>query len=610
MCIRDRIIAGGSLVGLNRLEKARVALQTALEQAPERPKFQLIWGDLLGKEGQKHPAIRSFEAACRLSPEAWEAHCLLGLILKARAEDLGFPKRLIERSQFHIVKALQAKPSGPFRAHLVHAMGVCCIETGRLDDALNMFQQLQGHAQYRVKARYYLGLVAYHLGKYKNAILYFRHHLKDVPENPRVYARIGACYLHLGEITKAREACSQALAVAPLDSQARWTLGCALVEEGRIDDAQRIFRELLADVPEHLPAFKELVRMRRNERDTAWLLKALRSEISVHDRLPIESVSDGRAIQPRATTRERVRIVLDALGYLNLDMSNEILTAMALSTDEGLRFQLWETALDHVASSRAHEVTRWLKDPSQHYSAEAGREVITIAKHLPEQCLTAGLHLSEEDLRRATVSRHGSTADIARHRANIETERGRARAWQSLLLVAIGLQNTTSGRNLLVRWSTEADEELSVAAYAALALLGDTDATQPLRKHASKYRANHLVNALLRNVSSIQHRPSPRPISDDDALSCTCCNRRSGEVDHMIVSAGVAVCDHCMTSIARERRKLQTDNPEVYCALSGVNCLQSRGIYVYNDIAVSAECVDQSLGLLEREEVDRFLATL
>ena len=65
-----------------------------------------------------------------------------------------------------------------------------------------------------------------------------------------------------------------------------------------------------------------------------------------------------------------------------------------------------------------------------------------------------------------------------------------------------------------------------------------------------------------------------------------------------------------MTSIARERRKLQTDNPEIYCALSGVNCLQSRGIYVYNEIAVSAECVDQSLGLLEREEVDRFLATL
>ena len=194
------------------------------------------------------------------------------------------------------------------------------------------------------------------------------------------------------------------------------------MEEGRIDDAQRIFRELLADVPEHLPAFKELVRMRRNERDTAQLLKALRSEISVHDRLLLNPCLTG-AQYTLELPHGNVRIVLEALGHLNLDMSNEILTAMALSTDEGLRFQLWETALDHVASSRAHEVTRWLKDPSQHYSAESGREVITIAKHLPEQCLTAGLHLSEEDLRRATVSRHGSTADIARHRANMK------RAW-------------------------------------------------------------------------------------------------------------------------------------------------------------------------------------
>jgi tetratricopeptide (TPR) repeat protein len=605
-----KIIAGGALVGLNRLEKARASLQSVLEQSPERADFQLIWGDLLGAEGQKHQAIRSFETACRIMPEAWEPHCLLGLILKARAEDLGFPKRLLERSQFHIVKALQSAPNGPFQAHLVHAMGVCCIETGRLDDALTMFQRLQEHPIYKVKARYYLGLVAYHLGKYKNAILYFRHHLKDVPENPRVYARIGACYLHLGEVTKAREACSHALAAAPQDPQARWTLGCALVEEGRIDDASRLFRELLADVPEHLPAFTELVRMRRNERDTKWLLKALRSEISIHDRLPIETISGGRSVQPRTTTRERIRIILDALENLKLDLSKEILTAMALSTDEGLRFQLWETALDQLAASRAVEVAKWLKAPANHYGPISGREVITIAKHLPETCLTGGLQLSEEDLRRATVSRHGSTADIAKHRGNIEVERGRARAWQSLLLLAIGLQNTTSGRNLLVRWATEADEELAIAAQAALALLGDADAVQPLRQHASKHRANHLVNTLLRHVSLTQHRPSPRPISNDESLSCSCCNRRSGEVDHMIVSAGVAICDRCMTSIARERRKLQTEDPKVYCALSEVNCLQSRGIYVYNNLAVSAECVDQSLGLLEREEVDRYLATI
>ena len=97
------VLAGSALTGLNRLEKARSVLQTVMEQAPERPDFQLAMGDLLWKEGQKHQAIRCFETACRLAPESWEPHSLLRLLLKSRAEDLGFPKRLVERSQFHIV---------------------------------------------------------------------------------------------------------------------------------------------------------------------------------------------------------------------------------------------------------------------------------------------------------------------------------------------------------------------------------------------------------------------------------------------------------------------------------------------------------------------------
>ncbi len=77
----------------------------------------------------------------------------------------------------------------------------------------------------------------------------------------------------------------------------------------------------------------------------------------------------------------------------------------------------------------------------------------------------------------------------------------------------------------------------------------------------------------------------------------------------MMAGQSAAICDICMTVIARERRTLKTDDPDVYCALSGVNCLESRGIYVLNDLAVSAECLEQGLGLIEREEVDRYLAS-
>src|SRR5690606_26307826 len=94
-------------------------------------------------------------------------------------------------------------------------------------------------------------------------------------------------YLHLGEVVKAREACNRALAIEPADLQARWTLGCALLEEGRTDEAVRLFREILADAPDHTQAFTELVRIRRDARDTPWLRRALRSEVSRYDRLPV-----------------------------------------------------------------------------------------------------------------------------------------------------------------------------------------------------------------------------------------------------------------------------------------------------------------------------------
>jgi tetratricopeptide (TPR) repeat protein len=609
--VKALLVAGASLVGLNRLDKAQETLERLLTQTDNQPEYYLAIGDLQWKQGLKHQAIRSFETTCRLAPKAWEGHALLGLLLKSRAEDLGYPKRMLERSQFHIVRALQFEAAGPIVALLTQTMGVCCLETGRLDDALTMFQKLQDHPHYKIKARYYLGLVAYHLGKYKNAILYLRQHQRDVPDNPRVHSRIGVCYLHLGEVEKAREACNRALAIAPGDPQARWTLGCALLEEGREEDATRIFRELLADVPEHAPAFQELARLRRNSGDRDWLLKALRSEVALHDRLPIESTSagSGRTIQPRAATRERVHILLDAIGQTAARPEIAIIQAMALTTDEGLRFQLWETLLDQVAKARATTVTNWLRTPHKHYSADTGREVVAVASHIPESLLTGGLQLSEEDLRRSAVHRHGSTADIARHRAHIEDERNQARAWQALLLVAIGLQKSRTGRNLLVRWATEADEELANAARAALVLQGDQESVRPLRQHANRHKASHLLDHLLKNVAPTHYRASPRPVSGDEQLTCSICKKRSGEVDHMITGQGCAVCDRCLTTIARDRRKLRSEDPKVQCALSGTNCLESKGIFVFQEVAVSAECLEQSLGLLEREEIDRYLAS-
>lgn len=628
-------VAGLSLVLLDRIEPATRYLDEALKLEPERAEVHLGLGVLHEHQGELHQAIRELESACRLAPAAWEPHVLLGQLLAQRADEPGAPARLLERSQFHIVRALQLEPSPAVQPQLLHDLGVSCLRGGRLADAHKIFQRLLEHEKYKGKARYYLGLALYHMGKYKNAILFLRQHLDDGDRgrgtgSPHVHARIGMAYLHLGEVEKAREACNRALAIEPGDLQARWTLGCALLEEGATDEAIKLFREILQDAPDFLPAFTELVRLRTAANDVRWLRQALRAEVSVFDRMPLTTQREATAamavqhptpsrdrrrvagvtVSPRDTTRERVAIVLRALGDVESDEIALVLESMDLTTDEGLRFQLWEAALDIMASRRAKEAVGRLKDPGTGYGAAAGRDVLALASVIPEPLLTRGLQVAEDDLKRAAVDRHGPARDVQAHRGNIERERQEARAWQALLLLAVATRQTRSGRNLLVRWASDADPELADAARAALAMLGDAQAIGRLRERARARGAEHVIDALLAETTPPEARLHPRPVSDDEEMHCSTCGRRAPEVDHMMAGGEAVICDKCMMSVAKDRRELATDDPAIACALCGKTTLDTRGVYVHRGVATCAECVDHSLGLLEREEVDRWLGTL
>jgi hypothetical protein len=101
-----------------------------------------------------------------------------------------------------------------------------------------------------------------------------------------------------------------------------------------------------------------------------------------------------------------------------------------------------------------------------------------------------------------------------------------------------------------------------------------------------------------------------RPLADGEDRACTTCGRRSSEAQHMMVGANAAICNVCLTDIALRRRELETDDPDKVCALSGRGTFETTAMYVWKGTAVSREVVDQGLGLLERERVDRWLAAL
>lgn len=610
---RALAIAGLSLVGLDRLDPAARYLDEGARVDPERAEVHLGLGAMYRRQGDRHQAVREAELACRLGPEHWECHELLSTLLRERAAEIGQPPRLLERAQFHTVRALQLGPAPLARGDLLHQLGTLCLHAGRHEAARELFQGLLSDDRYRTAARYYLGLVSYNLGKYKNAILYLRQHLQDRPDVPAVHARIAMAYMQLGEVSKAREACNRALAIDPTDLRARWTLGCALLEESRIEEACRLFKEILSDAPEHTPAFTELVRVRRDERDERWLLQALRAEVSLYDRLPVAQERPNRRgpptqIAPRNVTRERIGTLLRAIGTLDSLPNKAILDVMDLTTDEALRFALWEAVLDRLAHTRASLAAKTLAHAGANYSSTRARDILPLASVLPDPILTTGLQIRDEDLRRAAVERHGPTHDVTVHRKNVDNERREARAWQAILLLAIASGGSRSGRNLLARWSTEADAELARAARCALVLSGDAEAIAALRIPARERACETKLASLVSHVSPSVEAFQPRPVSDDEELHCTTCGRHAPEVDHMLAGSNAVICDRCVTSIARARRELETDDPNVCCALCGRTHLEARAVYSFRGTAVCSHCIDGSLGLLEREEVDRFLA--
>lgn len=610
------VIAGVALVGLERLEPASRYLDQALKEDHRRADVHFGLGLMNALEGDRHQALREFEIACRLAPESFEAHHKLALVLWARARELGTPKRLLERSQFHTTRALSLDPTPAIQLQLQFHLAMTALHTKRWADAHKLLYPLLESERLADRARYSLGVASYHLGKHKNAILYLRQHLQNHPEDPRVHARIGMSFLQLGEFSKARTACNRALAVDPTNTEARWTLGCALIEEGQRDDAIQVFKDLLADQPEHIPAFTELVRLRVEAGDLRWLERALRTEVSGFDRLPVKAVMEGphgeeRPVTPRAATRNRVAILLKALGDARRpghDAVSTALSCIALTTDEGMRHLLWEAALRFTSEHAAARVVKHLDQPGVQFDPAVARELLALTDLVPEDLITRGLNVTEEDLNRAAVDRHGPARDLTVHRKRIESEREVARAWQAQLLLALGSRGGANARNLLVRWEAEADRDLRIAAQTALALRGEPEDT--LRNEARRFRAEGALDALNAGLAPVSVHNRPTPLPDGSPTPCSTCGRRVSEVGHILRGADAAVCDRCMGEIAGRRREIATDDPARECALCHKTNTQTRGVFVYQGVAICSDCLDQSLGLVEREAVDRYFLDL
>jgi tetratricopeptide (TPR) repeat protein len=598
------VLAGISLVGMNRNENARTYLDEALRLAPDRGDLHLALGAMFRADGNRNLAVRHLEHACELEPDSWEPHLYLGRALSEAAANDGSTNRTLEQAQYHLVKALQGSPAPDIQAPALRDLGRTCLLLGRYSEAEKLFLRLREHPRYRHRARQHLGQVAYALGKYKNAIHHLRTYLEDNPQDAGAYVLIAKAYLQLDELARAREACNKALLLDTHNTEARYTLGCTVLEEGDPTEALRIFRVNLREHPEHLPTYLEMVRTRRMGGDVDWIVQALNHEVGDFDRL--DDGETGALL--RVATRDRIAILLDELRAIGPSSAGPVLSTISKTRHEGLRFQLWEAATLLAASQAADDVALKLREPGRHFSVVLGRQAFTVALQVPEPLLTRGLTITEDDLRREAIDRCGPANDVTTHRDNIEKTRKEARAYQALLLLAIARRQTRAGRNLLSHWVQTADSELATVAQIGLSVFGDPDAVRLLRETAHGLGRLSSVDSLLAWLAPPRDDQGPRPLGREDTAHCTACGRTAHDAHHLMAGSQAVLCDHCVEHVGRNRSQLASVD-DARCQLCGRSTYEARGMFRYNGVDVCARCLDLSLGLLEREVVDQFLAT-
>ena len=597
------VLAGAALVGMDRVELAQKYLDEAVRLDPARADLQFALGAMYRGMGDRHLALRHLETACRAAPSSWEVHLLLGRTLAERAKRTA-SNRLRERSQYHLVSALKLEPSPELLPALIRDLGQSCLQTGRYAEAEKLFIRLRENPKFTAQARRYLGQVAFGLGKYKNAVQHYRQFLDAHGEDAAVLAQMGAAYLQLGELEKARDFAHRALATDPHHLPARHTLGSTLLEEGQVPEALKVFKETLEEHPDDMTSYVELARSRRKMGDLPWLQRALVAEVSAFDRLPFTG-GEGSA---RSLTRRRIQVLLDELKAAGPSSIGPVLQAIELTDDEGLRFALWEAACTRAMGHVADETSARLREPGRHYSVALARSALAAASALPEPTLTGGLNITADDIQRAAVARRGAAPDLTAHRRALDAEREQARAWQALLLLAIATRRSRSARQLLTAWGTQADPELQIAVAAAQVLCGEADAARVLMRRAQERGAGAMVERLLAQVTPPSLRAEPRAVADSADVHCSSCNRTGADTQHLMAGTRAVLCNICVAEVANAR-KSQLASDGASCDLCGRTHFESRALYLHHTVHVCADCLDLSLGLLEREEVDRFLAS-
>ncbi len=128
-------------------------------------------------------------------------------------------------------------------------LGIVLMQKGRIDAAINCFQQALQIRPDFAEARNNLGNALLQTGRVDAAITCFQEALQIRPDFAEAHDNLGNALLQTGKVDEAIAHCQRALQIKPDDAEACVNLGNALLRKGRVDDAIAQYQKALQIKP-------------------------------------------------------------------------------------------------------------------------------------------------------------------------------------------------------------------------------------------------------------------------------------------------------------------------------------------------------------------------
>jgi tetratricopeptide (TPR) repeat protein len=246
---------GTAQLGMDRLDRARSALNNSIARSPYNGEAYFQYGLLCEKIGDYVCAIKYFTEAIRLIPNHMDAISGMGGVLS----HLGKYKEALEYYR-------EAKNIRPMSADAHYNLANALWKSNRSNEAEAAYRRAISLDPSHEKSQYNLALLLQNTGNSSESERLYR---KVIAMNPRhigAHINLGNLLLGSGNIDEAKILYDNAIKIEPSNPDAHLSLGSLLLKLGKIRKARRHFEKALECRPDWAEAHVNLGLVDRDQK--------------------------------------------------------------------------------------------------------------------------------------------------------------------------------------------------------------------------------------------------------------------------------------------------------------------------------------------------------